>query len=366
MASNTFGRYFTLTTAGESHGLGYVGILDGVSSGFSISLEEIQNDLDLRAPGRSLYTSKRKEPDRLEIFSGLFEGKTLGTPIGFLIRNQDQKSEDYAFLNQNIRPGHADFTYLNKYTHVDLRGGGRASARETVLRVVAGSIAKQIIRPFGIDILADVRQIGAIRAPFYDESVMEARQRVLSDPFGCHHAQTSTLFMQLVENTLEEKDSLPSSICFRIDPMIPSLGEPICFKMTSAIANALMTIPAAKGVIFGNEESFRYKKGSEFNDPYELKEGQMRPAKNDAAGVLGGISTGEPIYGEVFFKAPSSVAKEQKSLNQILEIKGRHDPLIAPRARIVVESMLWMTLMDQFLAKGLHQNPRGEISCLAK
>lgn len=367
MGSNTFGHYFSLTTAGESHGLGYVGILDGVPSGIVLSAEEIQQDLELRAPGRSQYTSKRKEPDTLEILSGVFEGKTLGTPLAFLIRNCDQRPEDYKFLEQNIRPGHADFTYLQKYAHVDLRGGGRASARETVLRVVAGSIAKQILKPMGVDILADVRQLANLRAPQILDSIHQARSRVLTDPFGCHDRATSVEWRQLVEAVIEEQDSLPGSICFQIDPMVSSLGEPVYFKITNAIANALMTIPAAKGVVFGEMESFRLKKGSAFNDPFLADEHkELKMVKNDSAGSLGGISSGEPLYGEVFFKAPSSIAKEQMSPMGNLQVKGRHDPLIAPRARIVVESMLWLTIMDLFLANRTHQIASRESSCLVR
>ncbi len=367
MASNTFGRYFALTTAGESHGLGYVGILDGVPSGISLSLEDIQQDLDLRAPGRSPYTSKRKEPDKVEILSGVYNGKTLGTPLAFMIRNTDQRPEDYQFLEQNIRPGHADFTYLQKYAHVDLRGGGRASARETVLRVIGGSIAKQILKTTGLDLLADVRQVASVRAPDITDGFDQARRRVIHDPFGCHDPATSAVWKQLVEECLEEKDSLPGSICFRIDPMLSSLGEPVYYKVTNVIANALMTLPAAKGVVFGDMESFRSKKGSEFNDPF--KEGihkEIKLQKNDSAGALGGISTGEPLYGEVFFKAPSSIAKEQFSMNKLIEVKGRHDPLIAPRARIVVESMLWLTMMDLFLANNAQLINAKEFSCLVR
>ncbi|MFZ4673867.1 MAG: chorismate synthase [Chlamydiia bacterium] len=367
MASNTFGRYFTLTTAGESHGAGYVGILDGVPSGFPLFLEEIQQDLDLRAPGRSPYTSKRKEPDKVEILSGVYNGKTLGTPLAFIIRNTDQRPEDYQFLEQNIRPGHADFTYLQKYAHVDLRGGGRASARETVLRVVAGSIAKQLLKTTGLDLLADVRQIASVRAPEIMDGFDQARLRVTTDPFGCHDPATSTLWKALVEECLENKDSLPGSVYFRIDPMLCSLGEPVYWKITNAIANALMTLPAAKGVVFGDIDSFRFKKGSEFNDPFRVDENkEIRLQKNDSAGTLGGISTGEPLYGEVFFKAPSSIAKEQFSMNKLLEVKGRHDPLVAPRARIVVESMLWLTLMDLFLANNGQYMKDKELSCLVR
>jgi chorismate synthase len=366
MGSNAIGRLYTLTTAGESHGPGYVGIIDGVPSGFKIVHEEIQRDLDLRAPGRSLFSSQRKELDQVEILAGIYDGFTTGAPIAFFVPNRDQRSKDYDFLKEQLRPGHADFTYLEKYGHADLRGGGRASARETLCRVVAGSIAKQILRNYDIDLLADVRQIQNMRAPEYLDPLPVVRERVLNDPFGCHDPSTSADWRILLEKAMEKKDSLSSSVCFRIDPMLQSLGEPVYNKLTNKLADALMSIPAAKGFILGDINTLQTKTGSEFNDPYVEKNGSIRPIKNDMAGILGGISTGEPIFGELFFKPPSSVGKQQISQGKTLTINGRHDPLLAPRARIVVESMLWITLMDFFLLHQTQLHLKRDVACHAK
>ncbi|NDE63189.1 MAG: chorismate synthase [Chlamydiae bacterium] len=349
MGSNSFGKSLVLTTAGESHGKGYVAILDGVPSGYEISIEKIQHDLALRAPGRSLYSSLRKESDQVDFISGLYQGKTTGAPLSFFIPNLDHRPDDYTFTRTVFRPGHADYTYKGKYGHVDLNGGGRASARETVCRVVAGSIAKQVLKTENIDVLAYVRQIHDMRANLLTLSIKDARQIVLDDPLGSADSQMSKSWQSLIQKAIDEKDSLSGSVCFVIDPMIPFLGRPVYEKLTNTISNALMTIPAVKGVIFGELDSIQTKKGSAFNDPMFISQEGIGFCKNDAAGLLGGISTHQPIYGEVFFKPPSSIAKEQNTMDRTISFEGRHDPVVVHRARIVVESMLWLVLLDELL-----------------
>ncbi|MFZ4772551.1 MAG: chorismate synthase [Chlamydiia bacterium] len=348
MGNNTFGKIFNLTTAGESHGLAYVGIVDGVPSNCSLSIEEIQQDLDLRAPGNSVFASKRKEPDRVEILSGIYKGKTTGAPIAFLVKNLDARPKDYESMEKVFRPGHADYTYNLKYTNCDMRGGGRASGRETLCRVIGGSIAKQILRPHSIDLIAAVQQIHTIRAGDLEGSTEEIRNRVAKDPLGCFDPIKSILMQEMIQLAAKEGDSLGGSLAFRIEPIVAGLGEPVYGKLTNRIGEALLTIPGVKGVVFGKMGDVFLKKGSEFNDP-------LKGIKNDAAGLLGGISSGEAIYGEVFIKPPSSISKEQLTSQGAISIKGRHDPVIAPRARIVVESMLWMTLLDVFLQNQLYQ-----------
>jgi chorismate synthase len=349
MGSNSFGKSVVLTTAGESHGKGYVAILDGIPAGYEISIEKIQQDLALRSPGRSPFSSKRKESDTAEFISGLYQGKTTGAPLSFFIPNLDQRPEDYTFTQTLFRPGHADYTYKEKYGHVDLKGGGRASARETVCRVVAGSIAKQILKNEELDLLAYVRQIHHMRSDQLNIPLSEARQIVLNDPLGSIDPSISLLWQSAISQAIQDQDSLSGSICFVIDPMIPSLGRPVYEKLTNTISNALMTIPAVKGVVFGELDSIQNKKGSTFNDPMFLSTDGIGFYKNDAAGILGGISTKQPIYGEVFFKPPSSIGKEQMTMGETLALKGRHDPVVVHRARIVVESMLWLVLLDELL-----------------
>ena len=349
MGRNSWGKIVTLTTAGESHGKGYVGILDGIPSGFNVDIQTIQRDLDLRAPGRSDWTSARKESDQIEILSGIYEGKTLGTPIAFLIKNIDQRSQDYSNLTQTFRPGHADYTYTKKYGHVDLRGGGRSSARETVLRVAAGSIAKQILQTKGVNLVAYVRQIHDIRSKRLTKITDNIKHEIVQDPIGCFDPNVSSLMQQAIATAKEEGDSVGGSICFLVDPMLPNLGEPIYRKFSSVLAEALMTIPAAKGMFLGEFEDLIGTKGSKFNDPFIHQGDSIISQKNDAAGLLGGISTGESVFGEIFFKPPSSISKTQKTQDKALNIQGRHDPVVVPRARIVVEAMLWLVILDMYL-----------------
>ncbi len=323
MGSNTFGKIFTLTTAGESHGAAYVGIIDGVPSNCFIDEFKVQGALNSRAPGNSPFTSKRKESDKIEFLSGLYQGKTTGAPIAFIVRNFDVRREDYEEIKDRFRPGHADLTYHLKYQNVDKSGGGRASGRETLCRVVGGEIAKQILQSTAtdIDLVAAVQQIHTIRAISPEGATEEIRKAVLQDPLGAFDPSASLEMQELVLKTSEEGDSLGGSIVFQIEPMIGCLGEPVYGKLTNRLADALFTIPAVKGVVFADVFE---KKGSTFV----------------SEGILGGISNGEAIRGEIFFKPPSSIRKV---------IGGRHDPVIVPRARIVVESMLWMVLLDLYL-----------------
>ncbi len=322
MAGNSFGHIFRITTFGESHGPALGAVIDGCPAGLEISREEIQVELDKRRPGQNEMTTPRNETDQVEILSGIFEGRTLGTPIALLIRNENQKSADYDALKEVYRPGHADFTYDAKYGFRDPRGGGRASARETAARVAAGAIAKKLLAHHGI------QMSGKIVFPEDLEAVIAAAKA--------------------------DDDSIGGIIELRATGMIAGLGEPVFHKLSADLAGALMSLPATKGIEFGDGFASATKRGSENNDVYEQIDGKLHPATNHAGGILGGISTGEDLILRVAFKAPSSIAKTQKTANKQgeivdLQVHGRHDPCVLPRAIPLVEAMTALVLADHLL-----------------
>ena len=352
MSSNTFGQLFRITTFGESHGAAIGVVIDGCPSGIEIDLEQIQHELNRRKPGQSNITSARKESDEFEILSGIFEGKTLGTPIGILIRNEDQKSKDYNYLKDTYRPSHADYTYEQKYGIRDYRGGGRSSARETVARVAAGAIAKQILASKGIVINAFVNQVGNIKLEkHYSELNF---QNIEKNIVRCPDETAAQQMIQAIEEVKKQGDTLGGTIQCVIQNTPVGLGEPVFDKLHAVLAHAMLSINAAHGFEYGSGFAGASKKGSENNDEWENVDGKIRTKTNHAGGILGGISTGEDIYFNVAFKPIATILKQQQSINSkgeeiTLQNEGRHDPCVLPRAVPIVEAMAALVLVDFLL-----------------
>jgi chorismate synthase len=350
---NTFGDIFRLTTFGESHGEAIGGILDGCPAHIVLDTEFIQNELDRRKPGQSEITTSRKEADKVEFFSGIFEGQTTGMPIGFIIRNDNPHSSDYNDLKDVYRPSHADYTYQHKYGIRDHRGGGRSSARETAVWVVGGAIAKIILQEIGVKITAYTSQVGNIRLnkPYTDLNLDE----IESTPIRCPDKETAEKMIELIRQVKSEGDTVGGVISCVCQGVWAGLGEPVFGKLHAALAAAMMSINAAKGFEYGlGFEGVQYK-GSEVNDIfYRNSSGDIATKTNHSGGIQGGISNGEDIYFRVAFKPVATLLKEQATVNKrgdetILKAKGRHDPCVLPRAVPVVEAMAAMTLFDFIL-----------------
>jgi chorismate synthase len=352
MAGNTFGQLFRITTFGESHGAAIGVVIDGCPSGVEINIEQIQQELNRRKPGQSAITSARKESDEFEILSGIFEGKTLGTPIGIIIRNEDAKSKDYEYLKDTYRPSHADYTYEQKYGIRDYRGGGRSSARETVARVAAGAIAKQILASKGIQINAFVNQVGNIKLEkHYSELNF---QNIESNIVRCPDETTAQQMIQAIEEVKKQGDTLGGTIQCVIQNTPIGLGEPVFDKLHAVLAHAMLSINAAHGFEYGSGFAGASKKGSENNDEWENVDGKIRTKTNHAGGILGGIATGEDIYFNVAFKPIATILKQQQSINSkgeeiTFQNEGRHDPCVLPRAVPIVEAMAALVLVDFLL-----------------
>ena len=335
MSGNTFGQLFRVTTFGESHG-GAVGcVVDGCPPGLEISESDIQKDLDRRKPGQSKITSPRKEEDKIEILSGIFEGKTTGTPIMMMVKNKDARPEDYEKLKDIFRPSQADFTYEKKYGIRNWRGGGRASARETLARVAAGAIAKNFLRvKLDIEFLAFIEQVGEIKTK--DKKITEK-------------------IIKLIEKVRDEGDSVGGVIRGEIKNVPIGLGEPVFDKLSADLGKAMLSIPAVKGFEIGSGFEGAKMKGSQHNDSFLTdKTGQIRTKTNFSGGIQGGISNGEDIFFRVAFKPVSTIRKEQdtvnlKGQNVKLEATGRHDPCVLPRAVPIVEAMAALVIMDHYL-----------------
>lgn len=347
MAGNTFGKLFTVTTFGESHGPAIGGVVDGCPPGLEISAEDLQIDLDRRKPGTSRHVTQRQESDQVEILSGVFEGKTTGTPIGLLIRNKDQRSQDYSKIMNTFRPGHADYTYQQKYGIRDYRGGGRSSARETAIRVAAGGIAKKWLREkFDMQIRGYLSQLGEIAIPFESWAALDNQDNKLFSP--------NLSIMPELEAYLDkirgDRDSVGAKLTVVADPMPVGLGEPIFDRLDAEIAYAMMSINAVKGVEIGAGFASVAQLGSEHCD-------ELTPegfATNHAGGILGGISSGQAIEANIAFKPTSSIPKERHSIDQsgeavMMQTTGRHDPCVGIRATPIVEAMLALVLMDHVL-----------------
>lgn len=346
--SSSFGKIFRITTWGESHGPALGVVIDGVPAGIPITVEEIQQDLDRRRVGQSKVTTPRGERDAAEILSGVFEGYTTGAPISLITYNKDADSSKYDNLREVFRPGHADYTYWRKYGHRDHRGGGRSSARETWGRVAAGVIAKKVIVSVGIDVWAFAREIGGIGCETIDRSVVEQNIVRAADPVAAEKMIAAILHAK------EEKDSLGGIVEIRAEGLPAGLGEPTFDKLDALIGQAMLSVPATKGVEIGRGFAQARLRGSESNDPFTYVDGQVKVGENNAGGTLGGISTGEDVVVRVAVKPTSSIEREQDTVTKNLDpekiiVYGRHDPSVVPRAVPVLESMLALVLADLVL-----------------
>jgi len=346
MAGSSFGTLFRLTTFGESHGVAIGGIVDGVPSDISIDFEMIQAELDRRKPGQSDLVTQRKESDIVQILSGIFEGKTTGAPIGFIILNEDQKSKDYSHIKDVYRPSHADFTYDKKYKNRDYRGGGRSSARETACRVVGGAIAKQVLETKGIEIVAYVDQVGSVKiSGEIDYNEIE------NNNVRCPNVKDAERMATLIKKTRKEGDTIGGSIVCEISHLPSGLGEPVFDKLHAELGKAMLSINAVKGFEYGSGFSCVEMKGSEHNDVFN-EDGSTRT--NFSGGIQGGISNGMPINMRVAFKPVATIVQEQETINKSGEAvkvqgKGRHDPCVVPRAVPIVEAMAAITILDFYL-----------------
>ncbi len=358
MASNHFGNLFRITTWGESHGKAIGVVIDGCPSGLPISNDEINAELSLRQPGKTAYVSSRGEKDIGEICSGVFEGKTTGAPISIIIFNKDADSTKYEPIKDLLRPGHANFTYLEKYAIFDYRGGGRSSARETACRVAAGAVAKKLLALQGIQVVAFVKEIGGIvtEEPLLNDPI-NLQTATRKSPIFCPDEKATEKIIQAIQKVKEEGDSL-GGVVEAIGFNLPAgLGNPIYEKLEANLAKAMLSIPATKGFEIGSGFQATRMKGSEHNDPFIVnKEGKITKASNLAGGALGGISTGMPLIVRVAFKPTSSIMKPLKTVSiqgKEEEFKipegSRHDPCITIRAVPVVEAMMAVVLADSLL-----------------
>lgn len=350
---NSFGHIFRLTSFGESHGPAIGGVIDGMPAGIDVDMEFIQSELDRRKPGQSRLVTARKEADKVELLSGVFEGKTTGQPIGFIVRNENQHSDDYENLRNVFRPSHADFTYWQKYGIRDHRGGGRSSARETISRVVAGAFAKLALRQLGITIQAYTQQVGDIRLEGtyedYDLSLTE------TNDVRCPDAQTADRMAQLISEVKAEGDTIGGVIACVVKGCPVGLGEPAFGKLHAELAHAMLSINAAKGFEYGMGFAGVTQRGSEQNDIFMLGEdGEITTRTNHSGGIQGGISNGQDIYFRVAFKPVATLLREQQTVTTegettTLKARGRHDASVLPRAVPVVEAMAAITLLDNYL-----------------
>ncbi len=345
MAGNSFGRIFKITTFGESHGPAIGVVIDGVPPCLPLTEADIQFELDKRRPGQSSITTQRNEPDSVEILSGVFEKQTTGTPIALLIRNKDQRSTDYSDIKDTFRPGHADYTYMQKYGIRDWRGGGRASGRETASRVAAGAVAKIILRKYNINIIAYTRAIAGIYAQKIDYSVIE------KNDVRCPDMDAAELMKQRIKEAQENKDSVGGIIEAVVHGCPAGLGEPVFDKLDALLAHALLSIGAVKGIEFGAGFHAAEMTGAKHNDKMYVDGDKIRTVTNNAGGILGGISNGEDIVLRLAVKPTASISQSQQTTttsmkDTSIEIKGRHDPCICPRIVAVVEAMIAITLAD--------------------
>jgi len=352
MAGNTFGKLFTLTTFGESHGDALGGILDGCPSGLFIDIDFVQSELDRRRPGQSHIVTQRKESDKVEFLSGIFEGKTMGTPIGFIIRNENQKPKDYEHNTDVYRPSHADYTYDAKYGMRDHRGGGRSSARETVSRVVAGAIAKLILREYGITIQAYTSQVGDIKLlkDYHDMDLSKIDSSILR----CPDALIADTMIQKIEQVRKSGDTIGGVISCVIKGTPVGLGEPVFDKLHADIGKAMLSINAVKGFEYGSGFEGVKMNGSQHNDSFNIENDKVITKTNHSGGIQGGISNGQDIYFKVAFKPVATIMQKQETVNSKNENvdmtgKGRHDPCVLPRAVPIVEAMAALVIVDHLL-----------------
>jgi chorismate synthase len=354
MAGNTFGNLFRVTTAGVSHGPGYLCIIDGCPAGLELSVDDLLPDLARRKPGQSKLTTQRDESDTPEIWSGVFEGKTDGTPIGILFRNADQRSGDYGDIKDKYRPGHADYTFDAKYGFRDYRGGGRSSARETVCRVAAGAVAKKLLAREGIRVLAYVTQVGDVKAAVADPTVITLEQ-VEATPVRCPVPEAAAAMIELIDAVRKDRDSI-GGVCELVAAGVPpGLGEPIFDKLKADLGKALLSLPAVLAFEYGAGFAVAGLRGSQNNDAFVAREpGGISTESNRHGGMLGGISSGLPIVCRVAIKPTSSIPQAQKTVTRKGEpteilVKGRHDPCLLPRFVPMGEAMMALVLIDHLL-----------------
>lgn len=353
MAGNCFGEIFRITTFGESHGAAIGVVIDGCPAGLEIDMDFIQRELDRRKPGQSAITTQRKESDTFHILSGIFEGKTLGSPIAITIANEDQKPEDYAHLKDVYRPSHADYTYETKYGHRDYRGGGRASARETAARVIAGAIAKQLLNQAGIAITAYVSGVGPIQLKheYHELNLAETESNIVR----CPDEETAKRMIQLIQDTKTKGDTLGGIITCVVKNTPVGLGEPVFDKLHADLAKAMLSINAVHGFEYGSGFAGTMMNGSQHNDVFiENEAGEVRTLTNQSGGIQGGISNGMDIYFRVAFKPVATLMLTQNTVDKAgkateIKGKGRHDPCVVPRAVPIVEAMTALVLADHYL-----------------
>ena len=359
MAGNSFGSLFRVTTFGESHGPAVGVVIDGCPPRLPLVVEEIQRELDRRRPGQSAITTQRREPDQVEILSGMHEGMTTGTPLAMLVRNQDMRSGDYDEMKTKFRPSHADYTYKAKYGIRAWQGGGRASARETVGRVAAGAVARKLLANVGgggggrpVDIVAWVERVADIEATVDPDTV--TRDAVDANIVRCPEAATAERMIERIDEARKAGDSLGGVVAAVARGVPPGLGEPVFDKLEADLAKAMLSLPAAKGFEIGSGFAGTLLTGSQHNDPFYDAGGRVRTRSNRSGGVQGGISNGEDILVRVAFKPTATILREQQTVDEdghdtTIKARGRHDPCVLPRAVPIVEAMLALVLADHFL-----------------
>lgn len=351
MSGSTFGTYFKITTWGESHGKALGVVVDGCPAGLMLSEEDIQPYLDRRKPGQNKISTPRKENDQVEILSGTFQGVTTGSPISLMIKNKDQRSKDYGEISTTYRPGHADYTFDKKFGFYDYRGGGRSSGRETAARVAAGAIAIKILKELGIEIFAYTNSIGPI---FIDENVFDCDE-ILNNPTCMPDINAASKALDFLDSCMKKHDSVGGTIRCIAKNVPAGLGDPVFDKLDAKLSKALMSIGAVKAVEIGDGVNVSTSLGSENNDSYYIENGAIKPKTNHAGGILGGISNGAEIILTAHIKPTPSISREQDTVTKDLmetklQIKGRHDPIIVPRAVVVVQSMVAVTILDSLFA----------------
>ena len=350
---NSFGEIFRLSTFGESHGAAIGGVIDGMPAGIAIDVEAVQRELDRRRPGQSAIVTARNEKDRVKILSGVFEGKTTGTPIGFVIENEDHHSADYGNIAKSFRPSHADYTYTSKYGLRDYRGGGRSSARETAARVVAGAFARQALAQLGIDLYAYTSQVGEIALS--RDYRLYSRNAIDTNAVRCPDATKAAEMEQLIKQVKGEGDTIGGIITGVITGVPVGLGEPIFGKLHAMLGAAMLSINAVKGFEYGDGFDFATRRGSEVNDAFVTDDaGHVRTATNHSGGIQGGISNGEDIIFRVAFKPVATLLRDVNTIDKVgnsitLKARGRHDPCVLPRAVPIVEAMAAMVILDAYL-----------------
>ena len=350
MSGSIFGKCFTISTFGESHGEALGVVVDGCPSNIQISLEDIMKNMERRKPGNSKVATSRKEADEVEILSGIFEGKTTGTPIALLIRNSNQKSHDYSAIKDVYRPSHADYTFDKKYGIRDYRGGGRSSGRETAARVAAGAVAKKVLEILGISVTAYTRSLGEVSVPFEELKLEEA----YTNPVNMPNNKLAEEALKVIATAKSNKDSVGGVVECIITGVKPGIGETVFDKLDARLAYAIMSIGAVKGFEIGSGVEASTMLGSTYNDEFFMDNGQVSKKTNHSGGILGGMSDGSPIVLKAHFKPTPSIARPQSTITSSysdteITIEGRHDPVVVPRAVVVVESMAALTILDLIL-----------------